>query len=64
MASDMLDQINPAIPAVHYESAAGPTECLTLLGQDFKSLIWEAVAVVPTYNPRNKALGLVTVASF
>jgi Sulfotransferase family len=50
MASDMLDQINPAIPAVHHESADGPTECLTLLGQDFKSLLWEAMTNVPSYS--------------
>jgi hypothetical protein len=45
----MLSQINPAIDAVHHEDAAEATECLTLLGQDFKSLIWEAVTNVPTY---------------
>lgn len=50
VASDMLDQINPAIPAVHHESADGPTECLTLLGQDFKSLLWEAMTNVPSYS--------------
>ena len=49
-ASEMLDQINPAIPAVHYEAADGPTECLTLLGQDFKSLLWEAMTNVPSYS--------------
>ena len=49
-ASDMLDQINPAIPAVHHEAANGPTECLTLLGQDFKSLLWEAMTNVPSYS--------------
>jgi hypothetical protein len=45
----MLAQINPAINAVHREEAAEATECLTLLGQDFKSLVWEAVTNVPTY---------------
>lgn len=45
----MLSQINPAIDTVHHEQADQATECLAVLGQDFKSLIWEAVAVVPSY---------------
>jgi hypothetical protein len=35
---------------VHHEDAEGPTECITLLGQDFKSLTWEAMANVPDYS--------------
>lgn len=46
----MLSQINPAIDTVHHEQADQATECLAVLGQDFKSLIWEAVAVVPSYS--------------
>jgi hypothetical protein len=45
----MLSQINPAIDAVHHEDAGEATECLSVLAQDFKSLLWEAVANVPTY---------------
>jgi hypothetical protein len=48
-ALEMLDVINPALAAIHHEDAEGPTECITLMGQEFKSLIWEAVANVPTY---------------
>ncbi|MFC3778008.1 sulfotransferase family protein [Mycolicibacterium holsaticum] len=47
---DMLESLNPKIKVVHHEDAAGPTECLTLLGQDFKSLTWEAIANVPGYS--------------
>ncbi|WP_231740322.1 MULTISPECIES: sulfotransferase [unclassified Mycobacterium] len=47
---DMLESLNPKIKVVHHEDAAGPTECLTLLGQDFKSLTWEAIANVPSYS--------------
>jgi hypothetical protein len=46
---EMLSQINPAIDTVHHEQADQATECLAVLGQDFKSLIWEAVTVVPSY---------------
>jgi hypothetical protein len=46
----MLSQINPAIDTVHHEQADQATECLAVLGQDFKSLLWEAVAVVPSYS--------------
>jgi hypothetical protein len=45
----MLSQLNPAIDAVHHEDAGEATECLSILGQEFKSLIWEAVTNVPTY---------------
>ncbi len=31
-AIDMLESLNPKIKVVHHEDAAGPTECLTLLG--------------------------------
>jgi hypothetical protein len=47
---EMLSQINPAIDTVHHEQADQATECLAVLGQDFKSLIWEAVTVVPSYS--------------
>jgi hypothetical protein len=45
----MLSQLNPAIDAVHHEEAGQATECLSILGQDFKSLVWEAVTNVPSY---------------
>ena len=44
-----LHQLNPALATVHREEASQATECLSLLGQDFKSLLWEAVANVPSY---------------
>jgi hypothetical protein len=49
-AIDMLESLNPQMKIVHHEDAEGPTECITLLGQDFKSLTWEAVANVPAYS--------------
>ncbi len=49
-AIDMLESLNPRIKVVHHEDPAGPTECLTVLGQDFKSLVWEAMANIPTYS--------------
>jgi len=45
----MLDELNPGFRAIHYEAPDGPTECVTLLAQDFKSLLWETVANVPSY---------------
>jgi hypothetical protein len=45
----MLSQINPKLDAVHREEAGEATECLSVLGQGFKSLLWEAVANVPAY---------------
>jgi hypothetical protein len=48
-AMAMLDQINPRVRLVQSEEADGPTECISVLNQDFKSLLWEAMANVPTY---------------
>jgi hypothetical protein len=46
----MLEQLNPAIAAVHHEDADGPTECISVMSQDFKSLSWEAISNVPAYS--------------
>ncbi len=49
VAVDMLEQLNPAMRAIHHEDADGPTECISVMSQDFKSLSWEAITNVPTY---------------
>jgi hypothetical protein len=46
----MLAQINPMIEVVHHEQADEATECITVMGQDFKSLTYEAVANLPGYD--------------
>jgi hypothetical protein len=48
-SADMLEQLNPRMAAVHHEEADGPTECVAVMSQDFKSLSWEAITNVPTY---------------
>jgi hypothetical protein len=48
-AMAMLDQINPRVRMVQSEEPDGPTECIAVLSQDFKSLLWEALANVPSY---------------
>jgi hypothetical protein len=48
-AAVMLDQINPRVRVVQSEEPDGPTECIAVLNQDFKSLTWEAMANVPAY---------------
>jgi hypothetical protein len=45
----MMDQINPRMRVVQSEQPDGPTECISVLNQDFKSLTWEAMANVPSY---------------
>jgi hypothetical protein len=45
----MLEQLNPKMSAVHHEEADGPTECISVMSQDFKSLSWEAISNVPAY---------------
>jgi len=49
IGNDMLEQMNPRIRAVHHEEPDGPTECISLMSQDYKSLSWEAISNVPTY---------------
>jgi hypothetical protein len=49
LGNDMLEQINPRIRAIHHEEPDGPTECITLMSQDYKSLSWEAISNVPAY---------------
>lgn len=46
----LLDQINPRIKVVHNEEPDGPTECISVMSQDFKSLFWEALTNVPSYS--------------
>src|ERR1700674_1148379 len=48
-AQVMLDTLNPGFKAVHYEAPDGPTECVTVLAQDFKSVLWGKVATIPAY---------------
>ncbi|HQV59013.1 MAG TPA: sulfotransferase, partial [Ilumatobacteraceae bacterium] len=45
----MLEAVNPKIRVVQNEAADGPTECITVLAQDFKSLFWEALTNIPAY---------------
>ena len=36
--------------AIHHEEPDGPTECISVMSQDFKSLSWEAISNVPSYS--------------
>jgi hypothetical protein len=45
----MMNEINPRIQIVQNEAPDGPTECIGVLNQDFKSLVWEALTNVPSY---------------
>ena len=49
MGGDMLEQLNPKMAIVHHEEADGPTECIAVMSQDFKSLALEAMTNVPSY---------------
>jgi Sulfotransferase family len=48
-STEMLEQLNPKMAVIHHEEADGPTECIAVMSQDFKSLSWEAITNVPTY---------------
>lgn len=58
VAAAMMDAINPRIKVVQSEEADGPTECISVLSQDFKSLLWEALASVPAYGEWLRTFGV------
>lgn len=41
---------NPQMFATHFESADGPTECVHLLAQDFRSMMYAALSSVPVFS--------------
>lgn len=45
----MAARLNPKLDAMHHEEPGGPTECVAVMSQDFKSLLWETIANVPDY---------------
>lgn len=47
---NFFNVLNPDFRVIHHEEADGPTECLTVLAQDFKSIFWETMANVPSYS--------------
>jgi hypothetical protein len=50
LSNDVLEDLNPRMKAIHHEDAAGATECIAVMSQDFKSLSWEAITNVPAYS--------------
>jgi hypothetical protein len=47
---DAIIKANPKGAAQHYEAGDGPTECVHLLAQDFKSMMYSVITSVPTYH--------------
>ena len=45
----MMEQIDARNKVVQSEEPEGPTECISVMNQDFKSLVFEAMTNVPTY---------------
>ena len=43
---------NPNVGAAHWEPGDGPTECVHLVAQDFRTLMYVAMCEVPTYADR------------
>lgn len=48
--NEILESVTPAMKWIHHEEAAGPTECISVMSQDWKSLSWEAITYVPAYD--------------
>lgn len=46
---DAMIKGNPKGVAMHFEAADGPTECVNMLAQDFRSIMFAAMTSVPTY---------------
>jgi hypothetical protein len=47
---EALIKANPQGLATHFEAGDGPTECVHLLAQDFKSLMLAVLSTTPTYH--------------
>ena len=41
---------NPGVAAAHFEPADGPTECVHLLAQDFRSMMFTVLSPAPVYS--------------
>lgn len=46
---EMMNTLDPRNRVVQSEEADGPTECISVTNQDFKSLVYEAMTNIPTY---------------
>jgi hypothetical protein len=47
---ELIIKHNPKGAAQHFEAGDGPTECVHLLAQDFKSLMFAVLSTTPTYH--------------
>jgi hypothetical protein len=47
---EIIIKANPKGVATHFEAGDGPTECVHLLAQDFKSLMFAVLGTTPTYH--------------
>lgn len=47
---DELLAKNPGMFATHFEAADGPTECVHLVAQDFRTMMYAALSSVPVYS--------------
>lgn len=56
---DALYALLPEFKAIHYEQGDGPTECITVLGQDFRSVHFETLANLPGYSAWHLACDMV-----
>jgi hypothetical protein len=46
---EMMDKLDPRSRVVQSEEPDGPTECISVTNQDFKSVVYEAMTNIPTY---------------
>ena len=47
---ELIIKANPKGVAQHFEAGDGPTECVHLVAQDFKSVMLAVITTVPTYH--------------
>ncbi|MCF2526704.1 sulfotransferase family protein [Yinghuangia soli] len=48
-----MDALNPGFKAIHDEPATGPTECVSILAQDFRGLLFDVILEAPSYREWN-----------
>ncbi|HEX4507578.1 MAG TPA: sulfotransferase [Alphaproteobacteria bacterium] len=61
---EMMDSLDPRNKVVQSEEADGPTECISVTNQDFKSVVFEAMTNIPTYGAWLKTADLTSAYEY
>ena len=61
---EMMDKMDPRNRVVQSEEPDGPTECISVTNQDFKSVVYEAMTNIPSYGAWLKTADLTSAYAY